>query len=83
MNPFVFHCPTKVNFGEHMAATASDAVKDFGGTKTLIVTDEVLAKSGVLSSATFCGAENGSVADVRVAIQMSSLPCPPARFDAK
>jgi alcohol dehydrogenase class IV len=48
MNPFVFHCPTKVNFGEHMAATASDAVKDFGGTKTLIVTDEVLAKSGVL-----------------------------------
>lgn len=48
MNPFVFHCPTKINFGEHMAATAADVVKEFGGTKTLIVTDEVLVKTGIL-----------------------------------
>jgi len=48
MNPFVFHCPTKVSFGEHMAATASDVVRDYGGTKTLIVTDEVLVKTGIL-----------------------------------
>ncbi len=50
MNPFVFHCPTKVNFGEHMAATAADVVKEYGGTKALIVTDAVLVKTGVLQS---------------------------------
>jgi alcohol dehydrogenase class IV len=50
MNPFIFHCPTRVNFGEHMAATAADVVKEYGATKTLIVTDEVLVKAGVLQS---------------------------------
>ncbi|HEY9776761.1 MAG TPA: iron-containing alcohol dehydrogenase [Planktothrix sp.] len=48
MNPFVFHCPTKVNFGEHMAATAADSVKDCGAKKTLIVTDAVLLQAGIL-----------------------------------
>ena len=48
MNPFVFHCPTKVNFGEHMAATAADSVKECGAKKTLIVTDAVLLQAGIL-----------------------------------
>ena len=48
MNPFVFHCPTRVYFGEHTAATAAEVAKEYGATKTLIVTDEVLVKAGVL-----------------------------------
>jgi len=50
MNPFVFHCPTKITFGEHTAATAADLVKDLGCRKALLVTDQVLVKSGVLQS---------------------------------
>lgn len=58
MNPFVFHCPTKVSFGEHMAATAADIVREYGGKKTLIVTDAVLAKTSVLKPILSSFAEN-------------------------
>lgn len=50
MNPFVFHSPTKISFGEHMAATASDVVKDYGAKKILIVTDQILVKTGLVQS---------------------------------
>lgn len=48
MNPFVFHSPTKVTFGEHMAATAAEVVKEYGAKKTFIVSDEILIKTGIL-----------------------------------
>ncbi len=48
MNPFVFHSPTKVTFGEHMAATVADVVKEFGGTRPFVVTDDFLFKSKIL-----------------------------------
>lgn len=48
MNPFVFHSPTKVTYGEHTAATAIDGVKELGGSRTLIVTDAVLMKTGIV-----------------------------------
>ncbi len=46
MNPFVFSCLTRIIFGEHMAATAADVCKEYGGNKALIVTDEILFKKG-------------------------------------
>lgn len=48
MNPFVFHSPTKVTFGEGVGATASEVAKDMGGKKTFIVTDAILMKTGIL-----------------------------------
>src|ERR1700722_8153014 len=48
MNPFVFHSPTKVTFGEHMSATVADVVKEFGGTRPFVVTDDFLLKSKIL-----------------------------------
>jgi len=48
MNPFVFHSPTKVTFGEYVCASAAEVVKEYGGTKTFIVTDEVVKKTGIL-----------------------------------
>lgn len=48
MNPFVFHSPTKVTFGEGVSWTAAEVAKDFGATKTFIVTDAILMKTGIL-----------------------------------
>jgi alcohol dehydrogenase len=48
MNPFQFHSPTKVTFGEDVSMSASEVVKEYGGTKTFIVTDEVLRTTGIL-----------------------------------
>ncbi len=48
MNPFVFHSPTKVTFGEYAASTAAEVAKEYGATKTFIVTDEILLKTGIL-----------------------------------
>ena len=48
MNPFVFHSPTKVTCGEGLAATASEVAKGMGGSKTFIVSDAVLLKTGIL-----------------------------------
>lgn len=48
MNPFVFHSPTKVTFGEGLASTASEVAKELGGNKTFIISDSVLLKTGIL-----------------------------------
>jgi alcohol dehydrogenase class IV len=48
MNPFVFHSPTKVNFGEYLASSAAEVVKEFGGSRPFVVTDEFLYKSKLL-----------------------------------
>src|ERR1700733_9937336 len=49
MNPFIFHGPTKIQFGDGLALSAPEAVKDLGGSKVLIVTDAVLLKTGIVS----------------------------------
>ncbi len=48
MNPFVFHSPTKVTFGEYMSGTALDVIKEYGGTRPLVITDDFLYKSKIL-----------------------------------
>lgn len=50
MNTFVFQSPTKVCFGENSAATAFDVVKDFGGTKPLLLTDKFLVDNNLIDS---------------------------------
>lgn len=50
MQPFIFHTPTKINFGEDTASAVADAIEELGGSKPLIVTDVNLVKAGVLSS---------------------------------
>jgi alcohol dehydrogenase class IV len=50
MNPFVFHSPTQVSFGESLSSTAADVLREYGGKKPLVITDEFLYKSGMLDS---------------------------------
>lgn len=50
MNPFVFQSPTKVAFGEHIAATAFEVVKELGGTRPLLITDKYLVENKLLGS---------------------------------
>jgi len=49
MNPFVFHAPTRVYFGENSATSCGDFLRELGGTHVLLVTDAFLEKSGMLS----------------------------------
>src|SRR5271156_580834 len=48
MNPFVFHSPTRVSFGEYLSASAADLLKEIGGDRPFFITDEYLYKSGLL-----------------------------------
>lgn len=48
MNPFVFVCPTRVSFGEGLAAGACEVLQEFRCTKTLIVTDAFLLSNGII-----------------------------------
>lgn len=48
MNPFVFHTPTRVYFGEDSARSCGDFLRELGGKKVLMVADAFLEKSGAL-----------------------------------
>jgi len=48
MNPFVFHTPTRVYFGEDSASSCGDFLRELGGKKVLMVADAFLEKSGAL-----------------------------------
>lgn len=48
MNPFVFHTPTRVYFGENSASSCGDFLLELGGKKVLMVADAFLEKSGAL-----------------------------------
>ncbi len=48
IQPFAFHSPTKIVFGQDTAGGVSELIKELGGTKTLIVTDANLIKTGLL-----------------------------------
>ena len=49
MNPFVFHTPTRVYFGENSASSCGDFLLELGGNKVLMVADAFLEKSGALT----------------------------------
>ncbi len=61
MNPFIFHAPTRVMFGENIAQTAPEMVKEFGGCKVILVTDDVLLKTGILKPIIDAFKEDGLV----------------------
>lgn len=65
MNPFVFQSPTKVAFGEHIAATAYEVVKDLGGTRPLLITDKFLVENHLIDSV-IDGIKEGGCADVPI-----------------
>ena len=48
MNPFVFLTPTKITFGEGVAANACEVVKELGSNRILLVTDKALAKTELI-----------------------------------
>ncbi len=50
MNPFIFHTPTKITFGEGIATTACEVVKELGGSRTLLVTDNALVKTKLVAT---------------------------------
>lgn len=49
MQPFTFHTPTKISFGEDTAGGVGDALFEFGATRPLLITDANLIKAGVLA----------------------------------
>jgi alcohol dehydrogenase class IV len=49
MNPFMFHAPSRIYFGEETSLTAPDLMKDIGGSRVLIITDDVLVKTGIIA----------------------------------
>jgi alcohol dehydrogenase class IV len=49
MQPFTFHTPTKISFGEDTASGVGELLVEFGGTQPLLVTDANLQKAGVLT----------------------------------
>ena len=48
MQPFVFHTPTRINFGEGTACGIGDVLFELRATRPLLVTDANLLKAGVL-----------------------------------
>src|SRR6185437_6107364 len=48
MQPFVFHTPTKINFGEDTICGIGDLLFEMHASRPLLVTDANLIKAGVL-----------------------------------
>jgi alcohol dehydrogenase class IV len=48
MQPFTFHTPTRISFGEDTASGVGDMLAELGGTLPLLVTDANLQSAGVL-----------------------------------
>lgn len=48
MNPFVFHVPTKITFGEQSSYGLADIVKEYGGKRAFFVTDQPLLNTRLL-----------------------------------
>jgi alcohol dehydrogenase class IV len=58
MHPFVFEAPTRIEYGEGIAASASEILKGLGASKILIVSDQGLVKSGVIAPILQCFQED-------------------------
>src|SRR5579872_1973076 len=50
MNPFVFHAPTRITFGEGVAADACEILKGLDGNNIFLITDKQLIKTTAVSS---------------------------------
>jgi alcohol dehydrogenase class IV len=50
MQPFIFHCPTRIAYAAGAAASAAEVVKELGGQKTLLITDANLVANGILET---------------------------------
>ncbi len=50
MNPFIFHAPTRITFGEGVAAGAGEIIKESGGSNIFLVTDGRLVETKTVSS---------------------------------
>jgi alcohol dehydrogenase class IV len=48
MNPFVFHAPTKILFGEALSPAIAEQIKEAGCSKIFLVTDAILIETGIL-----------------------------------
>jgi alcohol dehydrogenase len=48
MQPFTFHTPTRIDFGEDTASGVGDILAEFGSSHPLLVTDANLQQAGVL-----------------------------------
>lgn len=49
MDPFVFHAPTKIVFGEGLAISAYDCIQEMNGERIILITDKQLAKTELVS----------------------------------
>lgn len=59
MQPFTFHSPTKISFGEDTASGIGDILYEFGARRPLLITDANLQKAGLLSAIMEALRENG------------------------
>jgi alcohol dehydrogenase len=50
MNPFIFHAPTRITFGEGVASDACEILKESGGNSVFLITDQQLVKTPAVSS---------------------------------
>jgi len=50
VDPFVFHSPTKITFGQGVAATASELIKELGSQRIILITDKQLLKTDLVDS---------------------------------
>ncbi len=49
MDPFVFHTPTKITFGQGVAASACDAIQEIPGCRIVLITDKQLLKTDLVN----------------------------------
>ncbi len=50
MDPFVFHAPTKINFGQGIAISAIELLKELGSQRAVLITDKQLVKTDLVKS---------------------------------
>lgn len=67
MQPFTFHTPTRISFGEDTASGVGDILQEFGSTHPLLITDANLQKAGllepILKGLRDCGIEEPAIYD--------------------
>jgi alcohol dehydrogenase class IV len=49
VDPFVFHTPTKITFGQGVAASAADAIQETSGSRIIVITDKQLLKTDLVN----------------------------------
>jgi len=62
ISPFIFYCPTRIEFGENLSISAAECLQTSGGSKVLIICDEGLIKTGVVAPILNSFQEQGMIA---------------------